>query len=69
MPNDRRAELGLDPEGLREKFCPACGELRPVCTERDDYGSKSYSCAVCGASLAEEAAGSFDAPASDFPDA
>jgi len=69
MPPDRRAELGLDPEALRESFCAACGELRPVRTLRDDYSTKRYVCAFCGAEPGEEGADSFDAPDPGFPDA
>jgi len=35
MAHDRRAEFGFDPEKLVEKYCPVCGELRPVRTEPD----------------------------------
>jgi hypothetical protein len=69
MAHDRRAELGLDPEGLREKDCPGCGKVRPVRTERDAYGTRRYFCANCGAALGAEAKGSFEAPEPDWPDA
>lgn len=69
MPLDRRTELGLDPEGLRARPCPACGELKAVRTQRDDDGTKRYFCAVCGADLGEEGTESFDAPDLGFPDA
>ena len=69
MPHDRRKEFGFDPEGLLEKYCPECGELRPVRVERDANGTKRYFCAKCQATLGEEAAGSFDKPEPGFPDA
>lgn len=69
MPYDRRAEFGLDPEKLLEKYCPVCGELGPVQTKRDDEGTKRYFCAKCQAPLGEEAADSFDKPDPNFPDA
>jgi hypothetical protein len=68
MPNDRREKLDHDPEGLGEKYCPVCGELRPVRTQHDDHGTKWYFCAKCEAPLGEEAAGSFDKPDPGFPD-
>ena len=42
MAHDRRAAFGFAPEKLLEKYCPVCGELRPVRTERDDDGTKRY---------------------------
>lgn len=59
---DRREELGLDPEGLRQRHCPECQQLVPVRTHRDDYGTKQYSCGICGQCLGDEAAGSFESP-------
>ena len=58
---DRREELGLDPEGLRQRHCPTCGEMVEVHTVRDSDGTKHYSCPR-GHSLGAEAAGSFDRP-------
>ena len=69
MSHDRHAELGPDPEALREKYCRACGELRPVRTQRDEFGTERYFCAMCGAELGEEAADSLDEPDLGFPDA
>ena len=69
MARDRRAEFGFDPDKLLEKYCPVCGELRPVRTERDDDGTKRYFCAKCQAPLGEEVADSFEKPEPDFPDA
>ena len=69
MAHDRRAEFGFDPEKLVEKYCPVCGELRPVRTERDDDGTKRYFCAKCQAPLGEEVADSFEKLEPDFPDA
>jgi transposase-like protein len=54
---------------LLEKYCPVCGELRPVRTERDDEGTKRYFCAKCQAPLGEEVADSFEKSEPDFPDA
>jgi predicted RNA-binding Zn-ribbon protein involved in translation (DUF1610 family) len=64
---DRRAELGLDPEGLRQRHCPSCGSMVAVSTHRDSDGTKHYSCVPCGHSLGAEAAGSFNSP--EYPDA
>jgi hypothetical protein len=69
MSQDRREELGLDPEGLRQKYCPLCAELRPVHTQRDADGTKRYFCAKCQTLLCEEAADSFKKPDPGFPDA
>jgi hypothetical protein len=69
MAHDRRAEFGFDPETLLEKYCPVCGELRPVRTERDNEGAKRYFCAKRRAPLGEEVADSFEKPEPDFPDA
>ena len=69
MAHDRPHEFGFDPEGLLEKFCPECGELRPVRVERDANQTKRYFCAKCQAPLGEETAGSFDKPDAGFPDA
>jgi transposase-like protein len=69
LTHGRRTELGFDPDGLREKYCPVCGELRPVRAQRDADGTKRYFCAKCQASLGEEAADSFDTPERSFPDA
>jgi transcription elongation factor Elf1 len=63
---DRRSDLGLDPDGLRQKRCLNCGMVE-VRTVREADGTKRYSCSQCGASLGAEAAGSFDPP--DYPDA
>jgi len=63
---DRRSDLGLDPDGLRHKKCANCGMVE-VRTVRGPDGAKSYSCSECGASLGNEAAGSFDPPG--YPDA
>ncbi len=62
MPHDRRAEFGLGPEALLERYCPVCGELRPVLTERDADGTKRYFCMKCHSPLGEELADSFDKP-------
>lgn len=67
MTQDKRAELGPGPQALQEKYCRACGELRPVRVHFDDDGTKRYSCAKCQAPLGEEAADSFDKPNSGFP--
>ena len=56
------------PKKLVEKYCPVCGELRPVRTERDADGTKRHFCAKCQAPLGEEAADSFDKPDPSFPD-
>ena len=69
MSQDRRAEFGFDPGKLLEKYCPVCGELRPVHTERDADGTKRHFCAKCQAPLGEEAADSFEKPEPGFPDA
>ena len=69
MTHDRRAEFEFDPERLLEKYCPVCGELRPVRTERDADGIKRYSCAKCRAPLGEEVADSFEKPDPGFPGA
>ena len=69
MSQDRRAEFGFDPGKLLEKYCPVCGELRPVRTERDADGTKRHFCAKCQTPLGEEAADSFDKPEPSFPDA
>jgi hypothetical protein len=66
---DRRVEFEIAPEKLVEKYCPVCGELRPVLTERDAVGTKRYFCMKCQAPLGEEAADSFDKPDPGFPDA
>ena len=68
MVHDRRAAFGFDPEKLLEKYCPVCGELRPVRTERDD-GTKRYFCAKCQAPLGEEVVDSFEKPEPAVPDA
>lgn len=68
MPDHRREELDQDPEALAEKYCPACGELRPVSTKCDAHGIKRHFCAKCQALLAEEADESFGRPAPDLPD-
>ena len=58
---DRRKELGLDPDGLREKYCSECGQIVEVRTVREPDGTKHYTCRE-GHSLGSEAAGSFDPP-------
>jgi predicted RNA-binding Zn-ribbon protein involved in translation (DUF1610 family) len=59
---DRRAELGLDAEGLISKRCPVCEELMAARTERDGHGTKRYFCEQCGGALGSEAANSFEPP-------
>jgi hypothetical protein len=69
MSRDKRTEFRFDPERLRERYCPSCGELRPVLTRRDANGMNRYFCAKCQALLGEEAADSFDKPDSGSPNA
>jgi transposase-like protein len=68
MTHERRPDFASDPEAVQEKYCPACGELRPVRIKYDEEeGEKRYFCAKCQAPLGEESADSFDKPAPDFP--
>ena len=69
MSRDRREELGLDPNGLRSRACPTCGQMMEVRTERGSDGARRYFCSTCDAALGEEANGSFEAPLPDYPDA
>ncbi len=69
MTHDRRAEFEFDPQKLLERYCPVCGELRPVHTQRDADGTKRYSCAKCEAPLGEDVADGFEKTEQGFPDA
>jgi hypothetical protein len=69
MHQDQPEERGLEPERLQEKYCPVCGELRPVHTQHDADGIRRHFCAKCQAPLGEEGGESFDKPDSSFPDA
>jgi len=59
MPDDRKAEFGFGLEGLLERYCPVCGELRPVRVHHESDGTKQCFCAKCQAPLGEEVAGGF----------
>jgi ribosomal protein S27AE len=57
MPHNWQTEFGFDPEGLLEKYCPVCGELRPVRFHTESDGIKRFFCAKCQAPLDEEVEG------------
>lgn len=61
---DRREDLGLDPDGVVETWCPSCKQMVAVSTRVTD-GTRHESCEQCGHSFGSFVAGSFE-PAESY---
>ena len=69
MSHDRRAEFGFDPGKLLEKYCPVCGELRPVKPSATTTARGDIFAPNAKLRSARKAADSFEKPEPGFPDA